>query len=143
VLAGRGPIKTGWFMADWAQIIVKDQDPQYFFAYILFIINCMNDNQYQSVVYELQNSQKEPEKNEKDLERIDLSEDPKYLSAKVTIKDGDFPSDLHLTVQLLENSDKSQLALQFFIEDGISDIWDLRVFVNYFKSRMRFKFTDI
>ena len=101
----------------------------------------MHDSQYQSVEFELQNSQKEPEKNEKDLERTDFS--PKYLSAKVTIKDGDFPSDLHLTVQLLENSDKSQLALQFFIEDGISDIWDLKVFVDYFKSRMRFKFTDI
>ena len=26
-LRGRGPIKAGWFMADWAQMIVKDQDP--------------------------------------------------------------------------------------------------------------------
>jgi hypothetical protein len=63
-------------MADWAQIIVKDQDPQYFFAYILFIINCMHDSQYQSVEFELQNSQKEPEKIEKDLERTDFSEEP-------------------------------------------------------------------
>jgi hypothetical protein len=78
-----------------------------------------------------------------DLKRVDFSEEPKYLSAKVTIKDGDFPTDLHFTVQLLENSENSQLALQFFIDDGISDIWDLRVFLDYFRSRMRFKFTDI
>ena len=48
-------------MGDWAQIIVKDQDPQYFFAYILYIIKC-TEGEYDSVEYELDGSQEDPEK---------------------------------------------------------------------------------
>ncbi len=42
-LEGRVPMKGAWFMADWAQLIIQDQDPHYFFAYILLIIQYMND----------------------------------------------------------------------------------------------------
>ena len=48
-------------MGDWAQIIIKDQDPQYFFAYILYIIKC-TECEYDSVEYELDGSQEYPEK---------------------------------------------------------------------------------
>jgi hypothetical protein len=60
-LAGRAPIKGAWLMGDWAQIIIKDQDPQYFFAYILYIIKC-TECEYDSVEYELDGSQEYPEK---------------------------------------------------------------------------------
>jgi hypothetical protein len=55
-LNGRVSIKAGWFMADWAQMIVKDQDADKFFSYILFIINSMSDSKYQSVECKLENS---------------------------------------------------------------------------------------
>ena len=84
-MAGRVPLKGSWPMGDWAQIMIKDQDPQYFFAYILYIIEC-TVTEYDSADYELDGSQKEPEKIEKDLKRTDCYEEPKYLSAKVTIK---------------------------------------------------------
>ena len=72
-----------------------------------------------------------------------MYEEPKYLSAKVTIKDGDhFSTDLIFTVQLIENSEKSELVLQFFIDDGSSDSWDLKEFLDYFKRQMSFKFTE-